>query len=78
MISKLAVALLATLVVIPAYAQQYSNPSLILQTISVPSDDFNKIHENLVIVPLEKEHSGSWQITIENHLLYANPKGNAI
>lgn len=64
--------------IIPVYAQEYANPSLLLETISVPHQDFNQVREDAKIIPLKAEHSVSWQITIQNDLLYANPNGNAI
>jgi hypothetical protein len=78
MITKLALLFLAALVIAPVYAQEFSNPSLILQTVEVPPSDFNRVLEDQVITPFEKSHAGSWQITIQNHLLYSNPKGNAV
>lgn len=64
--------------VLPAYAQEYANPSLLLETISVPANDFNKIRQDITLVPLESPHGVSWQVTIQNDLLYSNPNGNAI
>ena len=78
MILKIFLVFLVALVVIPANAQQFSNPSLVLQTVDIPSSDFNRINDDTQIIPFEKTHSGSWQITIDNKLLYSNPNGNAI
>lgn len=80
MIAKLALIGLAALMILPVHAQeqQFTNPSLVLQTVEVPITDFNRVNDNLSITPFEKDHEGSWQITIENNLLYANPKGNAV
>lgn len=66
------------MVFLPAHAQNFSNPSLILETIDVSPDEFNKISRDATITRLDTTHSGSWQITIENKLLYANPTGSAI
>ncbi|MFN3654554.1 MAG: hypothetical protein ACK4TO_04415 [Candidatus Nitrosotenuis sp.] len=62
----------------PAFAQEFTNPSLVLQHIDIVPADFNKVESDIVIVPFEKTHAGSWQITIQNDLIYANPKGNAV
>lgn len=70
--------LCAVSIIVPAYAQEYSNPSLQLETISVPAGDFNKVNEDAVIIPLKSEHPVSWQITIQNDLIYSNPNGNAV
>jgi hypothetical protein len=67
-----------SILIFPAYAQSQQNPSLILQTIEVPPSDFNIISRDSTIVELEKPHSISWQITIRNDLIYANPDGNAV
>ena len=80
MIAKLALIGLAALMILPVHAQeqQFTNPSLVLQTVEVPITDFNRVNDGISITPFEKDHEGSWQITIENNLLYANPKGNAV
>ncbi|MGQ0605971.1 MAG: hypothetical protein ACT4OD_03320 [Candidatus Nitrosotenuis sp.] len=75
---RLLILLFCTTLVIPAYAQEYNNPSLLLETITIPAQDFNKIRQDAVIVPLKLEHPISWQITIQNNLLYSNPNGNAV
>lgn len=66
------------MVFLPAHAQNYSNPSLVLQKVDVSPDDFNKISRDATITKLDNVNSGSWQITIENKLLYANPTGSAV
>jgi len=63
---------------IPAYAQEYTNPTLKLDSVSIPPGDFNRASDDAVIVPLKSEHPISWQVTIKNNLLYSNPNGNAI
>ena len=62
----------------PAYSQSEQNPSLVLQTIDVPPNDFNTISRDAIIVNLENPHIISWQVTIRNDLTYANPNGNAV
>ena len=66
------------MIFLPAHAQSFSNPSLILQTIDVSPNEFNKVSQDATITKLDNTHSGSWQITIENKLLYANPTGSAV
>lgn len=66
------------LVFLPAHAENFSNPSLIYQTIDVSPNEFNKVSHDAVITKLDKTHAGSWQIIIENKLVYGNPKGSAI
>ena len=61
----------------PAYAQEEKNPSLHIETIEISAEEFNKISRDAVVVQLDKLHAVSWQATIDNNLLYANPDGNA-
>jgi hypothetical protein len=63
---------------VPAYGQEFTNPSLSLQKIDVLPTDFNKVQDDSVIIPFEKTHAKSWQVTIQNNLLYGNPNGNAV
>ncbi len=63
---------------LPAYAQEPKNPSLQIGTISVPPDDFNRVAREAVVTPLDEIHAISWQVTIDNDLIYENPDGNAV
>jgi len=69
---------LFSILLVPAYAQSQQNPSLVLETIEIPSDNFNTVSRDSVIIDLENPHTISWQITIKNNLVYANPNGNAV
>jgi len=62
----------------PAFAQELSNPSLLIEKIEVPADEFNRILRDAPVVSLDDVHAVSWQVTIDNNLLYANPNGNAV
>ena len=68
---------LSSIFIIPSYAQSEKNPSLVLQTIEIPPDDFNIVARDTSVIQLEEPHTISWQVTIRNDLLYANPDGNA-
>ncbi|MDP2667501.1 MAG: hypothetical protein Q8O65_02155 [Nitrosopumilaceae archaeon] len=70
--------LILSLTLSPIYGQSQSNPSLVLHTTGIPYNEFNKIANDAQIIELDKTHSVSWQITIDNKLLYANPNGNAV
>jgi hypothetical protein len=63
---------------VPAFAQSQQNPSLVLETIEIPAQDFNTVSRDTIIVDFEKPHIVSWQVIIRNDLLYANPNGNAV
>ena len=62
----------------PAFAQEQKNPSLIIDTLEIPSDEFNTVLREAPIRVLDDVHAVSWQVTIDNNLFYANPDGNAV
>jgi len=62
----------------PAFAQELTNPSLLIDTIEIPSDEFNRLLRDAPVVMLDDVHAISWQVTLDNNLLYANPNGNAV
>ena len=63
----------------PVFAQEeVKNPSLIIDSIEIPAEQFNSVLRDVPIVKLEDVHAISWQVTIDNNLLYANPDGNAV
>lgn len=74
----LIIAILGMIFAVPAFGQQQINPSLEIETIEIPSDDFNRVARDAQKINLEKSHDISWQVTIDNNLLYANPNGNAV
>jgi len=73
----LAILLLAIILFNPAFAQS-KNPSLIVHNEEVPYYDFNRVARDTVIMEFDDVHEISWQITLENDLMYANPDGNAV
>ncbi|MCV0365648.1 MAG: hypothetical protein K5798_00080 [Nitrosopumilus sp.] len=62
----------------PVFAQELTNPSLIINTIEIPAGEFNTILRDAPVIMLDDIHAVSWQVTIDNNLLYANPNGNAV
>ena len=74
----LALLLLSGYLFVPAFAQEVKNPSVVIETIEVPFYDFNTISRDATKVSLENSHAISWQITIDNNLVYNNPEGNAV
>ena len=73
----LAVAL-AFLCMLPVYAQEAKNPSLIIDLQEIQPDEFNLVGRDAPIRDLDSLHAVSWQVTIDNDLIYSNPKGNAV
>ena len=69
--------LLSGIFTTPAFAQEV-NPSLIIDEIEIPAQEFNRVLRDAPIIPLDEIHAVSWQVTIDNNLLYANPDGNAV
>ncbi len=55
-----------------------NNPSVIIDTIEIPAEEFNRVLRDAPIIPLDDVHAISWQVTIDNNLLYANPNGDAV
>ena len=64
--------------IIPAFAQEIKNPSVVIEIIEIPFQDFNKVSRDATIVDLENDHAISWQLTVDNNLVYAHPNGNAV
>lgn len=62
----------------PVWAQDIKNPSLKMQEVQIPWHEFNRISRDASTVNLNEEHAVSWQVTITNDLLYANPAGNGV
>ncbi len=73
----LAIILLVIILFNPAFAQS-KNPSLIVYNEEIPYYDFNRVARDTVIMEFDDVHEISWQITLENDLMYANPDGNAV
>jgi len=73
-----AIILLVGFLITPAFAQDVNNPSVIIDTIEIPAEEFNRVLRDAPIIALDDVHTISWQVTIDNNLLYANPNGNAV
>ena len=70
----------------PVFAQQPKigdfvdpvNPSLFTDKIDIPYHVFNTISRDAEITELGNHNPGSWQLALQNDLLYGNPNGNAV
>ena len=62
----------------PAFGQEQTNPSLLIENLEIPAEKFNTVLRNAPLIPLDNVHTLSWQVTLDNNLLYANPNGNAV
>jgi len=74
----IAIILFVGFFITPAFAQDMNNPSVIIDTIEIPAEEFNRVLRDTPIIPLDDVHAVSWQVTIDNNLLYANPNGDAV
>ena len=74
----IAVIFFSGFLITPVFAQDVKNPSVIIDTIEIPFNEFNKISRDAIIVDLENDHAISWQLTIDNNLVYENPNGNGV
>ncbi len=62
----------------PVFAQEIKNPSVIISNIEIPAEEFHRALRDAPIIPLDDAHAISWQVTIDNNLLYAHPNGDAV
>ena len=74
----IAIILFAGFFITPAFAQEMKNPSVLIDLIEIPAEEFNRVLRDAPIIPLDDIHGVSWQVTIDNNLLYANPDGDAV
>jgi len=51
---------------------------LFTDKIEIPYHIFNTISRDAEIIELENQNPGSWQLSLQNDLLYGNPNGNAV
>jgi len=72
------IVLLVGFFITPAFAQDVKNPSVIIDLIEIPAEEFNIVLRDTPIIPLDDVHGISWQVTIDNNLVYANPNGDAV
>ena len=70
--------LLPVSVIHPVFAQEAVNPSLIIHTEEIPASEFNRVQRDAPIIKLKDTHAVSWQVTIDNNLLYIRPDGSAV
>ena len=74
----LAIILFVGFLVTPVFAQEMNNPSLIIDSIEIPAEEFNIVLRDAPIVKLDDIHTISWQVTIDNNLIYSNTDGNTV
>lgn len=73
--------LLVTFYPATSFAQdndQIKNPSLKINTVEIDAFEFNTIAREATVIELNEIHPISWQITIDNNLLYARSDANAV
>jgi hypothetical protein len=65
-------------IITPTFAQEAKNPSLVIDSLEIPAEEFNVVLRDTHIVELDDIHAISWQVNIDNNLIYANPTGTAV
>ena len=73
-----AIVLLIGFIISPVFAQEAKNPSLVIDSLEIPAEEFNVVLRDAPIVKLDDTHAISWQVTIDNNLIYSNPDGTAV
>ncbi len=72
----LIIGIFAIILLNPVYAQETINPSLILYEEEIQYYEFNRVARDASITEFDKVHSISWQIILDNNLVYENPDGS--
>jgi hypothetical protein len=72
------IGIFAIILLNPVYAQETKNPSLILYQGEIQYYEFNRLARDASITEFDNVHSISWQIILDNNLVYENPDGNAV
>ncbi|RNJ74764.1 MAG: hypothetical protein D9C04_05400 [Nitrosopumilus sp. B06] len=61
-----------------AFAQGQINPSLLIDTVEIPADEFNTVLREAPVRQIDRIHAVSWQVTLDNNLNFANPNGISV
>jgi len=69
--------LLLAYTIFPVYGQTESNPSVRMETVEIPFEEFNIVSRDSGIKETTEVHRNNWQVTIRNNVVYDNPLGNA-
>jgi|TARA_B100001750_G_scaffold207105_1_gene185215 hypothetical protein len=75
---KIPIIFFLSIMVIPAFAEEQSNPTLAIVNIDIDYNDFNIPAREEVVVQFDEIHDVSWQVNLVNDLLYGNPDGNGV
>ena len=76
---KIPIILFASLLFFRAFGQEPSlNDSLSMAKFDINWNDFNIPSRDAAIIPFDEIHERTWQVNLENKLLYGNPEGTAV
>ena len=64
--------------IIPAFAQEQTNPTLAMVNFDIDYTEFNRTARDAVITSFDEIHDVSWHVNLDNKLLYGNPNGNGV
>ena len=72
---KIPIIFFLSFMIIPAFAEDQSNPTLSMVNIDIDYNDFNKPARDQIIIQFDEIHDVSWQVNLTNELVYGNPDG---
>ena len=75
---KIPVIFFLSIMIIPAFAEEQSNPTLAIVNLDIDYNDFNKPARDEIIVQFDEIHDVSWQVNLVNELVYGNAEGNGV
>ena len=76
---KITIIFFASMMVFPAFGQwETPNDSLSVAKFDINWDEFNVPARDAEIIPLDDTHETTWQVNLQNKILYGNPDGVAV
>ena len=76
---KITIIFFASLMVFPAFGQQMTpNQSLSVAKFDIDWSEFNIPSRDSVKIPFDDIHETSWQVNLQNKILYGNSEGTAV
>ena len=76
---KITIIFFASMMVFPAFGQwETPNESLSIAKFDINWDEFNIPARDAEIIPFDDIHATTWQVNLQNKLLYGNPDGVAV
>ena len=71
---KITIIFFASMMVFPAFGQwETPNDSLSVAKFDINWDEFNVPARDAEIIPFDEIHETTWQVNLQNKILYGNP-----